>query len=76
MNAFDCIFIVSIALISLLYADINDFRLGIQLCGDEAGKKTGSEQYTLYIQDGGGWSLWAGDNDYFDPDGARIGIFG
>eukprot|EP00484_Ammonia_sp_Unknown_P023717 CAMPEP_0197032728 /NCGR_PEP_ID=MMETSP1384-20130603/11330_1 /TAXON_ID=29189 /ORGANISM="Ammonia sp." /LENGTH=225 /DNA_ID=CAMNT_0042462427 /DNA_START=40 /DNA_END=717 /DNA_ORIENTATION=- len=55
---------------------INDFRVGIQLCDGNAGANIGAVQYTPFLYDGNGWSLWAGDSNYYDPDGIRIGLFG
>eukprot|EP01084_Bolivina_argentea_P280974 480625_1 len=57
-------------------AIVNDFRIGIQVYDGSAGSNTGAERWTPWAKDGGGWSVFASDADYYDPDGAKIGIQG
>lgn len=52
----------------------DNFRLGIQLCDGTDCANTGDIQYSSYFGDGGDWSAIAGDADYYDPEGFRIGI--
>jgi len=49
--------------------------LGIQLCDGTNCQNTGEMTYSEYLQDGGGWSPWASDQDAYDPEQFRIGIF-
>lgn len=34
------------------------------------------EEYSPYAKDGGGWTAWAGDENYYDPHTIRIGLSG
>ena len=56
---------------------VNDFRVGIQLHdGNEDNvKNEGDVRYSGYMKDGGDWSVYAGDSNYYDPDAFRIGLF-
>ena len=55
---------------------INDFCVGVQLCDGNAGENIGNAVYTPYLSEGGGWSVWAGDSNFFDPDGLSISLIG
>jgi hypothetical protein len=35
----------------------------------------GEARYSSYLQDGGDWSGYAGDSDYYDPHAFRVGVF-
>eukprot|EP01084_Bolivina_argentea_P241421 405290_1 len=64
-------------LLSLIHAfQINDFQIGIQFCDENAGQDVGETQQSPWLRNGGGWSAWASDNFWGDPDGMRIGIWG
>eukprot|EP01084_Bolivina_argentea_P253470 425757_1 len=64
-------------LLSLIHGFyINDFQIGIQLCDGNAGENVGPVHYTPWFRNHGGSSPWASDNDYMNPDGIRIGLFG
>eukprot|EP01084_Bolivina_argentea_P006997 13193_1 len=57
--------------------NINDFKIGIELCDQRAGQNTGTVRYTKWFRDSINiWSLWTGDSNYHDPDGIRIGLLG
>jgi len=49
-----------------------DFRIGIQMCDGKAGRNVGAVQYTPWASEGGGWSLYAGDSNNYDPDYIKI----
>eukprot|EP01083_Nonionella_stella_P043172 116508_1 len=74
--SFLCIVIESVSLTRSI--SINDFRIGIQLCDKRAGAYTGLPRYSPYFYDSTGWAQysWAGDSNYYDPDGIRIGLLG
>eukprot|EP01084_Bolivina_argentea_P014775 27632_1 len=64
-------------LLPLIHAfEINDFQIGIQLCDINAGENVGQILYTPFFRNGGGWTDWASNREYSDPDGMRIGLFG
>ena len=52
-----------------------DFRIGIFTEDGRNGQNTGSVEWTPWaVQDGGGWSAYAGDSNFYGPDGLKIGI--
>lgn len=52
---------------------IEDMRIGVQLTDDKISPvKEGEIKYTPYLSDGGGWSDYAGDSNFTDPDAIRI----
>jgi len=38
-------------------------------------KEVGDIRYTDYLQDDGGWTVWAGDDSYRDAEAVRVGIW-
>jgi len=61
-----------------------DFRLSIQLgqgsCSNRkwwaaTAKNEGEIRYSDYLQDGGDWSVWAGDSSYKDAEAVRVGVW-
>eukprot|EP01084_Bolivina_argentea_P319525 554215_1 len=69
----------SIVLLSWAYitnAIINDFSIGIQVYEGDPGEDVGAAAYTPYAKDGGGWSAWASDPEWHNPNGLRLGLFG
>ena len=58
----------------------DDFRLGIQLCDGTECTNPGDIGYTPYLQDGHdgstSWTAYTADDDAYDPNRFRIGIFG
>merc|ERR1719334_2775895 len=61
-----------------------DFRLSIQLgqgsCSNRkwwaaTAKNEGTIRYSDYLQDGGDWSVWAGDSSYKDAEAVRVGVW-
>ena len=68
-----------LALTAIIYTTngIDDFRVGIQLCdGRQTCAATGNPRFTPFLSNGGGASSWAGDSNYYDPDGVKIGLEG
>lgn len=61
-----------------------DFKLSIQVAqgsctrnyAQTSTKKEGDPRYTDFMQHGGGWSVYAGDDTYKDADAVRVGIHG
>merc|ERR1719461_2610908 len=61
-----------------------DFRLSIQLGQGSCSrnkwwtgttKNEGTIRYSDYMQDGGDWSVWAGDSSYKNAEAVRVGIW-
>jgi len=66
-----------LALMTLTNAVLEDVRLGVTMCDGFFGQDQGETRYTPWLlQNGGGWSVWASDVNYRNPDGIRIGVFG
>lgn len=53
-----------------------DFRFAIQLSDDGSTNrgKDGSIKYTPWASEGGGWSSWAGDSNFYDFDSVRVKV--
>lgn len=51
-----------------------DFRIGVQAIDFAGTGQEGTQQYTPWASQGGGWSGFATDSDLYDPDGYRIWI--
>ena len=56
------------------YADVPNFRLGIQLIDGGGRKGQGAENLTQFLVFGGGATPFTGDSNNFDPDGARLDL--
>ena len=60
---------------SNVHGACDDFRIGIHTEDGRNGQNTGSVEWTPWaVQDGGGWSAYAGDSNFYGPDGLKIGI--
>lgn len=51
-----------------------DFRVAIQLADAHGTRDFGSVRYTPWASEGGGWSAWAADTDWYDYDVVRLKI--
>lgn len=51
---------------------LKDFRVNIQLGDNGLFKNMGVAKATAWAGLGGGWSDWAGDSNYYDPDWIRM----
>lgn len=53
---------------------LRDFRVGIQGVDHGGAEVGGTERFTPWAAEGGGWSEWASDSNFFDPDGYILNL--
>jgi len=68
-------FVLAIAAPMCAFASMEDFRIGIHTEDGRKGTNTGSIEFSPWaVQEAGGWTTFAGDSNFYGPDGLKIGI--
>lgn len=51
---------------------VTDLRIGVQMSDKGCREQIGAARMTAWANEGGGWSSWASDTNYYDPDCTRV----